>query len=81
MSCRLYPAIECVLSKLHLSEMLQGPSLGAVGTVMGRELPRTPRRSTIWRVEFDDFPEQFYAAILPGIWFVHSDEIELLARE
>lgn len=60
---------------------VQGPSLGAIGTVMGRELPRTPSRSTIWRVEFDDFPEQFYAASLPGIWSVHSDEIELLARE
>jgi len=56
-----------------------GPAIDAVGTVMAPELPATPTLSTIWRVEFDDFCEQFYSASPPGIWFVGSDEIELLA--
>lgn len=57
-----------------------GPPLGAVGTVIRRELPRTPTRSAIWRVQFDDFSGQFYSRSAPGIWFVRADEIELLCH-
>ena len=53
-----------------------GPPLGAVGTVVARELPGTATRSAVWRVEFDDFCGQFYAASPPGIWFVNSEEVE-----
>lgn len=55
-----------------------GPPIGAVGTVIMRELPRTPTHSPVWRVAFDGFSEQFYAASPPGIWFVHSEDIELI---
>ena len=57
---------------------LSGPPIGAVGTLIGRELYATPTLSTVWRVEFDGFAEQFYAGSPPGIWFVYSDDIERL---
>ena len=57
-----------------------GPPVGAVGTVTARELPGTATRSAVWRVVFDDFCGQFYAACPPGIWFVNAEEVELLCR-
>ena len=60
---------------------VSGPPLGAVGTVLGRELPPMAGRSAVWRVRFEDFAGQFYAASPPGIWFVSSDEIELVPTE
>ena len=55
-----------------------GPPLGAVGTVIRRELPQAPTRSTIWRVQFDDFSGRFYSRSESGTWFVRADEIEPL---
>ena len=54
-----------------------GPSIGAVGTVMGLEIPAERSQPSVWRVEFDDFTGQFNATCRPGVWFVDSDEIEL----
>ena len=58
-----------------------GPPIGTVGTLLARELGSAPSGPPIWRVEFKDFTEQFYAECLPGIWFVHSDEIELIRQQ
>jgi hypothetical protein len=54
-----------------------GPSIGAVGTVMGLEIPAGRSQPSIWRVQFDEFTGQFNATCRPGHWFVDSDEIEL----
>jgi len=60
---------------------IDGPAVGTVGTIVAREVPATSHRSPIWRVKFDDFSGQFYPESAPGVWFVHSDEIERLARQ
>jgi hypothetical protein len=42
-------------------------------------IPISSWQSRSWCKRFDDFCEQFYAETPPGIWFVFSAEIELLA--
>ena len=55
-----------------------GPSIGAVGTVIGLEIPAARSQPSVWRVEFDDFTGQFNATCRLGLWFVDSDDIDLL---
>ena len=57
---------------------LQGPPIGAVGSVIALEIPATRSQPSCWRVVFDDFAGHFIATSRPGVWFVESDEIELL---
>lgn len=57
-----------------------GPAVGAAGTVLGLAIRGTGDTRNIWRVEFDDLTEQFHERFPIGIWFVDSDEIELIAK-
>ncbi len=53
-----------------------GPAVGTAGTVIA--LASRGVTGGIWRVQFDNFTEQFHAKHPPGVWFVASDEIELV---
>jgi hypothetical protein len=58
-----------------------GPSIGAVGTVVGLEIPAARPHPAFWRVEFDDFAGQFHPTCRPGLWFVEAEDIELITGE
>jgi hypothetical protein len=55
-----------------------GPTVGAVGTVKTLAVAGAGASHRIWRVLFDDFVGEFRAGFPPGLWFVSSDEIELI---
>jgi hypothetical protein len=57
---------------------VQGPVLGTVGKVIALAIPGSGDVPNFWRVQFDDFVGEFRAGSPPGLWFVTSDEIELL---